>query len=67
MKELTAEDLKWRKGFEAGVAFTLRHIYENNDVSIDTLKLVGDLNHLRPWKSIEEWYELVRRSRNLAP
>ena len=62
MKEITEKDLEWRKGFECGVAFTLRRFTENGIDVGDVSKLIGDLQTLRLWKSVDEWRDLVDRN-----
>ena len=49
-------ELERRKGFEAGIAFALRH------GCIDISRLVADLSVLRTWKSPEEWQEFVEKN-----
>ena len=62
MKEITETDISWRKGFEAGVAFTLRRCAENGTDIGDISKLIGDLQTLRLWKNVDEWRNLVERN-----
>ena len=50
------------KGFEAGVAFTLRHLTDNEHNVIDISKFVGEISNLRTWKSAAEWDDFVKRN-----
>lgn len=50
------------KDFEAGVAFTLRHLTENENNAIDICKFIGELSSLRTWKSEPEWADFVKRN-----
>lgn len=56
------KDFAWCKGFEAGVAFTLRRLTEDGVNVNDICKLIGDLQTLRTWKTAEEWRDLVERN-----
>lgn len=62
MKEITETDLAWRRGFENGVAFALRRFTENGTSVGDISKFILDLEHLRMWKTIDEWRELVEKN-----
>lgn len=62
MKEITEKDLAWRKGFEAGVAFTLRRFTEDGAIVDDVYKFITDLYSLRTWKTYEEWREFVKKN-----
>lgn len=44
------------KGFEAGVAFAVRH------GRVDISHLITQLSVLRTWKTYEEWQEFVMRN-----
>ena len=46
----------WNKGFEAGIAFALRH--DCTDIS----RFITELSNLRTWKTHDEWEELVERN-----
>ena len=62
MTQLTDEHIVWQKGFEAGVAFAVRHLSVDDDFNIDISKIVSDLAALRLWKSEVEWRELVEKN-----
>lgn len=51
--------MSWEKGFEAGVAFTLRHFIVHGITSHAISEFISKLEHLRTWKTPEEWRELV--------
>lgn len=46
----------WAKGFEAGIAFALRHNCN------DTSKFIADLTNLRTWNTRDEWREIVEKN-----
>lgn len=54
--------MNWEKGFEAGVAFTLRHFTLSGASTFDVTHFILQLEHLRTWKSPEEWRELVEKN-----
>ena len=60
MKEITEKDLAWRKGFEAGVAFTLRNFIVTGITSHGFTKFITDLYSLRPWKTYEDLRRMAR-------
>ena len=62
MKELADTDIAWRKGFEAGVAFTLKHYTKSGVDTVDICRFISDLEHLRPWKAGEDWKELIEKN-----
>ena len=64
MNDYTVEDIQysWQVGFEAGVAFALRRFTENGADIGNINKLIGDLQALRSWKSMDEWKEFVERN-----
>lgn len=53
---MTVNELERRKGFEAGVAFALRH--NCNDIP----QFITELARLRTWNTYEEWRDLVERN-----
>jgi hypothetical protein len=58
--------MNWEKGFEAGVAFTLRHFTSNGVSPTDISHFIMELEHLRMWKTHEEWRKLVEKNIVLA-
>lgn len=66
MKEITEKDLEWRKGFEAGVAFTLRRFSAYGVTPDDISNFILNLEHLRQWKTNEEWRELIEKNVEIA-
>ena len=46
----------WSKGFEAGIAFALRH--NCTDIS----HFITELSNLRTWKTHEEWKDFIERN-----
>ena len=46
----------WSKGFEAGIAFALRH-----DCT-DSEHFIAELTRLRTWNTHDEWKELVEKN-----
>ena len=62
MKEITKEDIKWREGFECGIAFVLRHYSRDEANTIDINRLSSDLARLRIWKNHEQWRTLVEKN-----
>ena len=54
--------MEWEKGFDAGVAFTLRHFMGNGASTFDITHFILQLEHLRTWKPGEEWRELVEKN-----
>lgn len=62
MIELTSEHIAWKNGFEAGVAYTLRHLGKNNFTNEDIGRLISSLERLRVWKTGEEWKDLIKRN-----
>ena len=46
----------WAKGFEAGIAFALKH--DCNDIP----NFIDELVRLRTWNNYEEWKELVEKN-----
>ena len=49
-------ELERRKGFEAGIAFALRH--NCTDIS----HFITELSKLRTWKTPEEWKDFIERN-----
>lgn len=62
MKTLTETDIAWRRGFEAGVAYSLQRFTSCGANPIDIFKFICELELLRPWKSHEEWSDFVTRN-----
>ena len=54
--------MSWEKGFEAGVAFTLRHLDLRDVTPTDISHFIMQLEHLRTWKVHNEWRELVEKN-----
>lgn len=52
----------WYKGFDAGVAFTIRQLTSNGSNVIDINNFITELSNLRTWKSREEWKDFVERN-----
>ena len=46
----------WSKGFEAGIAFALRHN------CTDSEHFISELARLRTWNTREEWQKLVEKN-----
>ena len=46
----------WSKGFEAGIAFALRH--NCNDIP----QFITELARLRTWNTYAEWQDFVERN-----
>ena len=46
----------WSKGFEAGIAFALRHN------CTDIPRFIAELARLRTWNTYEEWQTLVEKN-----
>lgn len=46
----------WNKGFEAGIAFALRHN------CTDIYHFITELSNLRTWKTHEEWKDFIERN-----
>ena len=62
MTELTEKDLAWRRGFEDGVAYTLRRFTKDGTSTINISEFILELEHLRLWKNHEEWRELMEKN-----
>ena len=60
-KSFQTENVRERD-FEAGIAFTIRHLTDNKRNSIDIGKFISDLSTLRMWKSESDWADLVKRN-----
>lgn len=64
MQEYTINDAH-HEGFECGVVYILRYLKESGIKNISDLNAVDLACHLevrKPWKTAEEWYEVVRNS-----
>lgn len=48
--------MNWEKGFEAGIAFALRHN------CTDIPRFITELSNLRTWNTYEEWQSLVEKN-----
>lgn len=54
--------MNWQKGFEAGVAFTLRHLCKEGMSTDDISKFILELEYLRAWKTHDEWREFIEKN-----
>lgn len=52
----------WYKGFDDGIAFTIRQLTSNGSNVIDIDNFITELSNLRTWKSREEWKDFVERN-----
>lgn len=63
MQEYTINDAH-HEGFECGVVYILRYLKESGIENVSDLNPVDLACHLdarKPWKTAEEWFEVVRR------
>ena len=64
MSDYTVEDIQhaWRVGFEAGVYYTFGHIDPSKLSDRELLQLANWIELKRPWKNMDEWYELIKKA-----
>lgn len=59
--EYTVNDA-YHDGFECGVVYVLRYLKESGIAKVEDLDKIDLSCHLeirKPWKTAEEWYEMV--------
>lgn len=51
----------YHDGFEAGLLYVLRYMDKDHPLNVeDVVRLASHLEYMKPWKSGEEWEELIR-------